>query len=1612
MLNKLNSTKLSIFVVITSFLIIFLTAPETVATNDVHEIATFDDLVKYAELSRTDGYQDDTYKLTSDIVISDENQSTLEEKDFNYISFGSSDLPFTGTFDGNGYKISNLRYKSTLAPKSDTGLFSYTSGAIIKNLTIDSASVQSDYRGGLVAGYAKGTTFENVKVQNSHLFVAATDNVLTLITDGGIRGGAIVGDAEDSVLYDCEGKNNFINTNNTSGVAALSGKGLFLGGLVGISNNTTIEYSRVIGGNVKNYYDVAVGALGGNILYVGGIVAQMKGTSKVIDSFSTATLYYYCATYVSVGAGNSGHIGGIAASTSGDKTEIIRSYYSGVATSKQYNAVLVVPVIQKNTNISGLVDSFDGGAVTYSYFNKDANSDVSMNVLGNSTSTSLYGGLSADKFADKSFWEDKNYDFSGTIARTSEYSSNHYNKWIMDMNLNIPVHGKSVSATLDFTSAGSVEISKSELVDTSVSTNNPYEFAIQGALKEENKISVSAEENSGYKFVGWYKIPNVSAEKLSEDYSYFKEVFEKYNIISNDSNYEDAEFDDNTLFIGRYKASVIFHDINGNIIDKTTGVKNNNTDDDWYYYDDTITSPTPSIKPSSINANLIGWTTIKSNTLSGGYENISSAELASIKAQNEFYTDGDSIVKHMDLYPVYTDLLSNINTIFEGNEQDDSGDSSLRENVGYTSSTIDEDNNVIISVKGYESDGSFQDGYRFLGWFDEDNHFVSDDSTYTLKDVDLTTEHTYTAKFEYRVDYYVKRVFNTVDGIYSNGKLYHQNWQKYDTAFENIKGLDFYREIFDHWGLDDYQNDSSYSSNITSHISLYSCNKRDTGTNEETNYTVDLLSDFPGAAYIKQGNEQGHLEVEAEYDSNKYNFIGWSFEQVGANGKGTYYTPLKGTDNPHDFTNILGSVNYTYNAHLTANVTFNQKDGTSSTITRRYKEKLFSSGSSINYPYIIKSSNNTDLTNESSASIDANKYDGYYFAGWVDKDNLTDDEINDLYDVLDDAYCSTSLVKAKHYVLDDEDVVYNAMPNIYPVYLKYNITTTTAIKEVGAISGINTPEDPTYELVENNDGTANIIIDVDEDTYVTGTDGIKYELTSLIITNEDTDEILTKNNEGKYEYTITAGLSYKVVAYYEPLTLVYHLNDTDTNIVTRNNGEQVGEMPDPTYDINTMDQKDLRYIFLGWTNNESDEGYHLFNDYNTYLNSGIDIISSSTLVNKSLELWPVYTKIEISINSSIDSIIENNNDTKEQIRSYNRDNLSEVSLSAETKYKDYEFVGWYINYQSNDELGTMVSDNNNYVLSTSDVLESTTYTAVYKEVYKISYHDINGNIIYTVNVDQDEQRSFVTSTVDNDNNTVYTPIDYEAFYEIYELLNPNESFINWQWINNDNVIEWNDFYNDKITQSMDLYPIIRSITVYDKDNNEMDLIGDDENDPEIIIGTNKENILVYFNSKYEKSNITVQVNDLSYKENSSPSTICSKDINTTLYADNLVSSKILGNGLTDDNGKINFELEGNLTISPNNLIDNEVFIFDIFSVDDPDNVITQIVFNKNESVNIKLPYGNYIIKAKENWSWRYQFSYQISNSISNLTDENINFSYEKTNKKWFDSSMNNKNVYN
>lgn len=264
--------------------------------------------------------------------------TSTEQNDFT--SIGSADNAFEGKFDGIEYNIFGLN----ITGNDNAGLFGYTDGATINNVTLVGGSISGGTNVGAVVGSATNTTISNVI---SSAAVTGNSNV-----------GGIVGSATGTTVE------NAINT------GAVSGSANNVGGLIGImTNNVDAIKSQLIGNsyNLGNVEGVGhnVGGLvgravnstigdGTNLVYnrldvtgaynVGGIVGKMEG-STVQNAENSATVtatgfdegtYTYHTANVADGSktedvyiANVGGIAGTATKTDTNKSKIENVTNSG-----------------------------------------------------------------------------------------------------------------------------------------------------------------------------------------------------------------------------------------------------------------------------------------------------------------------------------------------------------------------------------------------------------------------------------------------------------------------------------------------------------------------------------------------------------------------------------------------------------------------------------------------------------------------------------------------------------------------------------------------------------------------------------------------------------------------------------------------------------------------------------------------------------------------------------------------------------------------------------------------------------------------------------------------------------------------------------------------------------------------------------------------------------------------------------------------------------------------------------------------------------------------------------------------------------------------------------
>lgn len=1528
-------------------------------TNEYH-IKNANDFLVYVALSRerdTSGWR---VYLDNDIVLNDDDMKTIVSHTVKHLSFGNKEHPFKGVFDGQNHTVEGLSYdKDAFDPERDTGFFAETNGATIKNFLVKDANVWADFRGGIIVGKAVKTRFENVMVMESTLHVTCANNALNLITNAGFEGGLIAGELDGCTLYNCEVRGGRAVNNATSGVQALGGEGLYMAAFAGYVKNSTIEYCRVTPTrkddgsiaekgmtDVTNKYDVAIGALGGNNVYASGFVGCMAGEAKIIDCFSTAQCYSYAASYVGVVAVTRAWTGGLAGRILTEKgNELVRSHFAGDLSSRQYNPIAVIPIIQNDVNLGGIAAraNKDDATVTECYFKPSVS--LSGNSQGNPAKKKIpsfggdgttkgdgYGPWDDERYTTRELWEEHDYDFcAGTMRSTANdgtLDGPHPNEWAMDYKLNIPVHGQSVKATIDFPGAGTATITATKLgIDQA--TSDPYAFAVsavlagtaQGLAQGDTSVTFRQDtsakpdgltkENGGYRFMGWFREPGVKVNRIDHDNSWFNgktddaavtagkqvqksEAHEKTSTYTADNAKGVDGFKGNDLFIASYEAQVLFYNVQGETLDCQSGAAHDRSAD-WYRYGVSLTPAAPADRGAlSPSATFIGWTTQPSGEagMNGGYAAITSTQLAELKNANAFYPADAAItvVGPTDFYPVYSDYVSNIMTVFEGNEQDGLEDATQRVDVGNTHVDVQtaEDGASVytVQVRGVDNKplsegGSLPDGYRFLGWYEnkgtEDAPLevrVSRDPSYTLPaDVDLTAPHTYIARFEYRVDYYVRAYTNHE---FTDSKLLCSVWNRYQTPFEENVGSTFVRENVVHWGPEhvDHGIKDSYETCgtrftketlVVSPLNAYSHNvKNDTGADTLKNLYAD--TDFPGAATLSDTWTSASLNVTVKPVNDRYLLNFWTLERDGE-----YWTYVK---NPIE-SMVRTDKKYYVRAMITTDVNFyNKGDNVVRTATRRYESNLLQT--KVNgadptftyyYPHVNKSvkvaekpedgekgSYESPLTLEASPTDAEMAVPGYKFLGWISTAEVQkgSDVWKYIYDVEGDSFTTSDPDKAEPYLVKPDFKV-TQWQDAYPVYAKYDVRYTTNLYRAG-FKGTDKVNVPRYDIdpvinAGTDPATATVTPDVTTPVYKAGGELYKLQKVEIELPNGEVEEI-EPNGDNSYSHQVEPGGAYTFVAYYSPLAVVYHLNATDVDGKVAQQDDMLGNLnggiPKPTYDVSTIDADTGKFnVFVGWTEAEPapGKGYVAWSE-------GIRMVSASTVVKAPMELYPVYRPSLVTVQSNIDSKLANPDLVRSLGRTDSGDQISlEVKAAEEVEGTDgtkYDFVGWSRDYV-NDGQYTLMTDDERYPLEGSEPFESVTYTAVYKKTpLKVRYHDTEGNVIYTATVDpndtsvlrgQDGNAGFVQTVkvpkMHENGNPVYDdkgePVmepkevayDPEAYSAIVAFLGERadsslkELFLEWQWVNGDKAVAWSDFKGKPVTANMDLYPVTYKVVAND-----------------------------------------------------------------------------------------------------------------------------------------------------------------------------------------------------
>ena len=270
--------------------------------DDPYQIANGSQLAYFAKRVNAEEYGEkyaDTYfELTEDIDLGGKEWTPVGETVADLIMGGHEYFVFSGNFDGNGYTIKNLTIGTETSPYSGDvcGLFGATSGTIedvvLENVSINyvGGNHSSGYgfrMGGALVGYSMGDIV-NCTVIGLDMKAGSDGSYVALNSIGGLVGiqdgdttvshSRVSGKIEESTKKGNVG--GFVGTLAKGSSAKYcgadvsvevtgNGRGIAVGGFVGIGNGTTADETLI-----ENCY--ATGNITG-AEYAGGFVGNISG---------------------------------------------------------------------------------------------------------------------------------------------------------------------------------------------------------------------------------------------------------------------------------------------------------------------------------------------------------------------------------------------------------------------------------------------------------------------------------------------------------------------------------------------------------------------------------------------------------------------------------------------------------------------------------------------------------------------------------------------------------------------------------------------------------------------------------------------------------------------------------------------------------------------------------------------------------------------------------------------------------------------------------------------------------------------------------------------------------------------------------------------------------------------------------------------------------------------------------------------------------------------------------------------------------------------------------------------------------------------------------------
>ena len=303
---------------------------------------------------------------------------------------GTESQPFTGSYNGDGFNISNLFINRAGFGNNYAGLFGYTEGvegSILHNINLQNANITGHYYTGSLIGHNENTLITNCSVTGT---IEAPSYV-----------GGLIGENTTATISSC-----------TAGIV-INGSGNYIGGLVGYNENSIISHCH------------SSGTINSGSVYIGGLVGINITDSTIEESYSSVDV-----------TGSSQSIGGFIGANFTD-SEILNCYALGLVTSYTtytggfcgYNRGTITNCFSTGNviaigNSSGFLGQGDG-TESRCYWNTETSDDLSSGTAIGRTTDEMTSPYDEDTYFD--------WDFTDIWLEDIDYSINNGYPYLKDI---------------------------------------------------------------------------------------------------------------------------------------------------------------------------------------------------------------------------------------------------------------------------------------------------------------------------------------------------------------------------------------------------------------------------------------------------------------------------------------------------------------------------------------------------------------------------------------------------------------------------------------------------------------------------------------------------------------------------------------------------------------------------------------------------------------------------------------------------------------------------------------------------------------------------------------------------------------------------------------------------------------------------------------------------------------------------------------------------------------------------------------------------------------------------------------------------------------------------